>query len=199
MDDPLPWFCQGDILRSVPILTAVLGEASDVNFMILQGPAVLLTHGCALDKARKGRPTAKRLHFVPIVDVSVQDPGKQSALRSSGLTPYEVMYLGHCGDLNECFIVLSEIYSLPIGYFAPTLETWEGHPAARVGDTYLTPARNGARLGRLDDKQVALLLDKMNAYWTRRLPEEPETSPRSVLKGIRSISRRYLRWPGSGS
>jgi hypothetical protein len=176
VDDPLPWFCQGDVLRSVPILTAVLNQASDVDVRIMRGPAVLLTHGCALDKAnRRGRPTAKRLHFAPLVAVSVQDPGKQSVLRAAQLTPYEVMYLGECGEFGESFIVLSEVYSLPIEFFSPTVRAWEEHPAAIEGDAYLTPEKNGDRVGRLNEQQVALLLNKMTAYWTRRLPTESQT------------------------
>jgi hypothetical protein len=84
------------------------------------------------------------------------------------------MYLGECGHAEESFVVLSEITSVPTGYFDAFLDSCEAHPEANAGDRYLTPRRHAARLGRLDDAQVEQLFDKLNAFWTRRLPHGTE-------------------------
>lgn len=126
-----------------------------------------------MDKANsRGRPTIKRLHFLPLVAVDVQDPGRQEILRRNDLTPYETIYLGEWGDLGELFAVLSEIYYLPSVYFRPRLEEFAGHPEARQGERYLVATNADSRMGRISGDQVEKLKDKSSAYWNRRLPPE---------------------------
>lgn len=173
MQAHLPWFSQGDILERVPIISVDAPIEGSLSVTSPLGPAVLLTHGCAMDKAsRAGKPSIRTLHFAPLVAVSHQDPSRQRLLRAGGLTPYEVMHLGDCGPFGESFIVLSQMYALPTAYFVPTVIAWPDHPAALPDDRYCTPSANASRVGRLDDAQVDLLKRKMNAFWTRLLPKD---------------------------
>lgn len=144
---------------------------------------MLITHGCALDKANsRGRPTIKRLHFLPLAAVDVQDPTRQVVLRRDDLTPYEVIYLGNCGHLGEVFATLSEMYYLPSGYFQIQLEEFGGHPEAQQGERYLIATNDDSRVGRLEVEQVERLKDKISAYWSRRLPVDvPPTQPQGIM------------------
>lgn len=138
---------------------------------------MLITHGCAMDKANsRGRPTVRRLHFLPLAAVDFQDPERQRILRQNSVTPYEIIYLGNCGDLGELFATLSEIYYLPTAYFRPRLEEFPGHPEAQQGDRYLVATSADSRVGRLDSGQIEKLKDKTSAYWTRRVPVEGQTT-----------------------
>lgn len=129
-----------------------------------------------MDKANsRGRSTIKRLHFLPLAAVDVQDPGRQEILRRDDLTPYEIIYLGECGDFGELFAVLSEVYYLPSAYFRPRLEEFAGHPQAQQGERYLVATNADSRMGRISSGQVERLKDKTAAYWNRRLP--PEAPP----------------------
>lgn len=175
MREHLPWFSQGDVLTSVPVISVDLDGTGSVSTRQVVGPALLLTHGCVLDKAtRSGRSTIKRLQFVPLISVGQQEPHRQQVLRNDGLTPYEVLYLGDCGSYGESFVVLSEIFSLPAAVFDVELKDWAGHAAATAGERYLTPRRNAERIGRLDVPRLELLAYKLIAFWTRRLPKEAE-------------------------
>lgn len=135
-----------------------------------------------MDKANsRGRPTIKRLHFLPLLAVDAQDPMRQSILRGNDLKPYESIYLGNCGNLGELFAILSELYYLPSTYFRPRLEEFAGHPEAQQGDRYLVVTNADSRVGRLSSDQVEKLKDKTSAYWNRRLPPEvPAVHPRDT-------------------
>ena len=173
MREHLPWLSQGDIFTAVPIVTVGLTTAGEIKADAAHGPAVLLDHDCALDKAsRAGKPTIQTLHFAPLIAVSSQDDDRQRVLRESRLTPYEVMYLGECGWFGEAFIVLSHMYPLPTDFFAPRAIPWPDHPAAVAEERYCTPSRYDERIGKLDDDQLGMLHRKMNAFWTRLLPKD---------------------------
>lgn len=49
----LPWLGQGDIFRAVPVIVVRLVGAGNVEAEATTGPAVLLTHDCAMDKPDK--------------------------------------------------------------------------------------------------------------------------------------------------
>lgn len=169
----LPWLSQGDIFTAVPVVTVAVRASGGVEANFPTGPAVLLNHDCAMDKASKaGKPNIKTLHFCRLIAVSVQDDARKRTLRESGITPYEVMYLGECGSFGESFITISEMYPLPTDYFAPNAIEWPNHDQAASGDRYCTPSVNGDRIGRIDEDQVSMLRNKLNAFWTRLLPKE---------------------------
>jgi len=173
LEECLPWLCQGDIFRSVPVLTPrVLSDASVIAVSVEVGPALLVTHGCALDKANQGVPRIERLNFLPLLAVEASRPDRQSLLRRGKLQPFEAFYLGDTPEIGESYCVLSEIYALPASYFQPIMQSFEAHPQAPDdAQDYLMATKNDSRIGRLIESGLALLLDKFNAYWTRRLPE----------------------------
>jgi hypothetical protein len=157
-----------------------------------------------MDKANsRGRPTISKLHFLPLTAVEVQDPQRQAILRRNDLTPYEVIYLGDCGDLGEVFATLSQIYYLPSIYFRPRLEEFAGHPEAQEGDRYLLATNADSRVGRLSADESEKLKDKISAYWNRRLPpddplvQSPDISNRSgrVLKATVTRITHFFRRP----
>ena len=138
------------------------------------GPAMLITHNCTLDKRNKrGELLTPRYHFLPVIALSEQNPDRQATIRRNELTPYEVCYLGDCGELQESFVVLHEIYALPSALFSPYLGAFEVDPEAESGQEYLGIQANDSRIGRIEDNRVELLRRKLNAYWTRKLSESP--------------------------
>jgi len=167
----LPWLGQGDIFSSVPIVDASLQEDGTVAFVQDQGPAVLLTHDCAMDKPHPTdpmRPKIPRLQFARLRAVGDED---RQRMRSSAarLGPFDVCFLGVTEPYGECFILLDETYYLPAALFNlhfvdPGEDVMSGNPDA----VYATARANDNRIGRIQDDQLDLLRRKMIAYWTRQ-------------------------------
>jgi hypothetical protein len=172
LESQLPWLSQGDIFSDVPLLGISLNTTTgELDTRWDHGPALLITHGCAMDKASsRDRPTIKRLHFLPLAAVDIQDPTRRDILRRDSITPYEVLYIGQCGHLGEVFATLSEVYYLPASFFQPQLAEFSGHEQAQLEDRYLIATKGDSRIGRLDSEQVEKLKSKMMLYWTRRQP-----------------------------
>lgn len=165
----LPWLTQGDVFRSVPILLPELGQDGRVAWEQAAGPALLLTHGCVLDKASNaGVLKISRIFFLPILSIDTLDRNAKSLLRKRQLTPPEAIHLGNLGELAESFATLSEAYYLPAAFFVPRLSVFEGHPDAEPGERHLEATTADTRIGRVEESEGDLLLDKMNAFWTRR-------------------------------
>jgi hypothetical protein len=167
----LPWLCQGDIFRDVPVIDVTLADPSRVEVISRSGPAVLLTHDCAMDKPnRRGEPRVERLQFARLRSIDALPPDKQGSLRGSATSsgPFDVLYVGEISDLGESFILLSDPYYLPAAYFALRFDDYTGHPDAGAGSaTYAAPGAHDTRLGRLDQAQMDLLRVKMLAFWAR--------------------------------
>ena len=171
------WFSQGDVFVGVPL--GALPEDDTWPQMPSEAPilrpALLVTHGCALDKkSRSGELRIERMHFLPLENVAAQSADKQSALRRGAreINPSEVLYLGDVPGLPwEAFVVLSSIHTVPARVFEPILVEVlddDGH----VSDRRLSGQQHSDRVARLSDDHVELLLDKLNAYWTRRVRSE---------------------------
>jgi hypothetical protein len=175
LEQQLPWLCQGDIFRAIPVLVPrVLADATVVAVAVELGPAVLVTHGCAMDKQnRAGLPRVERLNFLPLLSLDATDSNRRALLKRKTVEPYEALYVGPVGEFGESYCVLSEMYPLPAAYFRPSIRSFEGHPSAGSDEqNYLVPTVNDTRIGRIDDSVLQLLHDKLNAHWTRRLPDE---------------------------
>jgi len=173
LEQRLPWLCQGDVFSSIPVLVpSVLANASVVAVAVEFGPAVLVTHGCAMDKpTRAGLPRVERLNFIPLLSLTAADANRQALLKRGQLEPFEALYVGDVPDLGEAYCVLSEMYPLPAAYLRPTIRSFEDHPLAGIDQQqYLVATMNDTRIGRLPETVLELLHDKLNAYWTRRLP-----------------------------
>ena len=171
------WFSQGDIFAGVPLGALPEDESwphLPSEALILRA-ALLVTHGCALDKkSRSGELRIERMHFLPLENVTAQSADKQSALRRGAreINPSEVLYLGDVPGLPwEAFVVLSSIHTVPARVFEPILVDVvddDGH----VSEHRLSGQRHSDRVARISDQHVELLLDKLNAYWTRRVRSE---------------------------
>lgn len=162
----------------IPELLADYGLACE----LVAGPALLLSHGCTMDKAsNKGVMKIRRLFFLPISSIETLDGNAKGLLRKRTLEPPEAIHLGRLGILGEAYATLSEAYYLPAAFFAPQLSEFE-HPEAEAGKRHLQVLRGDTRIGRIDEQEVHLLLGKMNAFWTRRvapddLPTYADPSP----------------------
>jgi hypothetical protein len=170
VQDHQPWLSQGDIFERVPVLDLISDDAGQLQPTLPLGPALLLTHGCAMDKPDSdGRPRVDWLQFTRLRAIDALPAERKHRLRSGrgSLGPYDVMYLGEVGHLGESFIFLSEPYHLPATYFDLTLDGYTGHADAEPDAKYVTPNRNDTRSSRLDDLQVDFLHKKMLAFWAR--------------------------------
>ena len=165
------WLCQGDIFRAAPVLD-VQASQDGLTTSLVYGPAVLLTHDCAMDKSRPdASPKAERLQFARLRVVSrTVTPEEATDLRGrrAKTGPFEVMWVGDVSTWGDCMIFLSDPYHVPLSYFEPTMVRYDvleedGTPSSPRA----TPGANDSRIGRLDIDQINLLRLKMLAFWTR--------------------------------
>jgi hypothetical protein len=166
--------CQGDIWESVPIVLPSMDTSGRLRATCDQeGPALLATHGCALDKAtRSGQSTIERLQFLPLLALAQQDRNRQTLLRREEINPPEAVFVGDVPGIGNAFCLLSEMYWLPARWFDPELVSYDDHPDAEEGTRYLTAHSGGTRLGRLEDERLSLLHQKMRAFWTRFIAKD---------------------------
>ncbi len=174
MDQAAPWLSQGDIFSSAPILDVVIDSGVATAAMPM-GPAVLLTHDCAMDKAKRdGRPRAEFLQFAALRSLadalSTEQAGNLRRARD-GVAPFDFLYIGPVGQLGESFLLLSDPYYLPMTYFDVMCREYEGQVAVD-GSSELRAAagQHDTRIGRLSADRVELLRRKMIAFWTRLDP-----------------------------
>lgn len=166
---PQDWLCQGDVFRSVPLIIPALNQGTVVA-SVNNGPALVLTHGCAMDKpTRDGRPRIEFLTVAPLLSLAVQDNNRQTLLRKQAAErqPYEVLYLGEVADFGEAYVSLSETALIPASLFQPVLQAIT-LPGEAEPSNCLVPTVNGDRVATLTASHLELLLDKMMTFWTRR-------------------------------
>jgi hypothetical protein len=168
---PQPWLCQGDIFSDIPLIESGMNE-SGLDVEVAHGPALLLTHGCALDKkTRAGAFTVRRLHFLPLRATASLPPEQQSTARRkrAEVAPAEVLYLGEVPGLTEAHVLLSEPFYLPAALFEIELAPFQQNETDHE-EWMLVARAHDSRVARLAPSHVEVLLDKINAYWTRREP-----------------------------
>jgi len=172
----LPWLGQGDIFRAVPVIVVRLVGAGNVEAEATTGPAVLLTHDCAMDKPDKvtGSPRVERLQFARLRSIDALPPDQRRSLRQGAHKdgPFDILYLDGVGEFGECFFLLNDPFYLPAAYFRLLLTTHPEHVEAESPEAhYTTPRANDTRFGRIDEPQLVLMRRKMVAYWTRFKPD----------------------------
>jgi hypothetical protein len=171
MRDHMPWLGQGDIFGLAPVVDVQLTDAGKVQAGVVDGPAVLLTHDCDMDKpdGKTSQPRIQRMQFARLRAVEALPESQQRTIRANRNTrgPYEILYLGDITSLGEACILLSDPYYVPVGYFLPTFVEYSDHPNAFAGARFLTAQLHDSRIGRLDEPQLMLLREKMMAFWTR--------------------------------
>ena len=166
-----PWLCQGDLFSSAPVLYYP-DLSQDLLAQLRKGPAMLITHDCALDKMNnRGEAAIERLSFVRIRDLTATPDHRQQLLRTNAaeLQPFEAHYLGEVAGFGESYVLLSDPYYLPAGYFGVETRAFTGLPD---GEKRLAITNHDTRFGRLGDQSLELFRKKWNAYWTRVVPDE---------------------------
>ncbi len=175
------WLSQGDVFVEVPIVRPRhVGDG--VTFFPNQGPALLLTYGCVLDKrthSNPPRPQSSRLQFAPVRSPESANLGAQrmTLLRDGGeISPPEAIYLD-LRDAGECVALLSDAFTLPTSYFALEIEDFSGHQGCDETDPFHAIARqHGERAETLTSEELHLMHLKMNVFWTGLWPESEEVS-----------------------
>lgn len=168
-----PWLSQGDIFASVPVLDISLTLGSPVARLPV-GPAILITHDCALDKkSNKGVSRLEDVTFLRLQNVAELPPERQGNLRGSAgrFQPYEAMYLGRVSDLGECYVMLTAPYTLPAQIFRPELREYDEGSSAGEPGVYLTPTDFDSRVAKLSADGLDLLRKKWMIQWTRMQPK----------------------------
>ena len=176
MRDHLPWLGQGDIFERTPVVDVFLTDAGDVRATIIEGPAVLLTHDCDMDKPdRSGNPRVQRMQFARLRAVDALPDDRQRTLRTTqeNLAPFEVLYLSNVARFGESFILFSDPYYVPSAYFQPAFREYADHMEAEGDARYITAQDHDSRIGRLDDAQLTLMRQKMSAFWSRVTEDRP--------------------------
>jgi hypothetical protein len=169
------WLCQGDIFAQVPIVRTFIESGTEGgdggSTLAVDGPvlvpAILITHGCELDKrTRGGMSKVRYLHFLPLRAMGIQDPNLQRALRAERVAPAAVLFVGDVPGIGETIAHLAEVTTVPAAYFTPQLRI-PGDPVAQPDDMYLYPRSHDSRVGTLAKDRQALLRNKLAAYWSR--------------------------------
>ncbi|GAA3247750.1 hypothetical protein GCM10017691_57280 [Pseudonocardia petroleophila] len=174
----LPWLCQGDIFRDVPVVDVALQGRGTVRPRVSNGPAILLTHGCVLDKrTNSGKSRVERLQFAPLKAMTLlnADKARNLVLKARELAPSEVMYLGEIGEFGAAFFSFTDPYWLPAQYFELTFQLFPEHLEADETGEFVCPTINDTRMGRIESDELILLSAKLVAFWTRQKAGPPAT------------------------
>lgn len=195
MRPSLPWLGQGDVFSDVPIVSTALDSSGHVTASLVNGPAILLTHDCTLDKANnRGVPRIERMTFARLRCLSVVDNNRKALLRKNEFEPTEALYVSSVAPYGEVFLVISESYFIPAAYFAPARDIFQ-HPEAEEQVPYLHPTQMDTRIGRLEEDELQLLRRKMNGFWTRTVPRTPADA--SVVDAARGLARAAAATAGT--
>lgn len=197
MRPALPWLCQGDIFKSVPVPVV---EADATGQLCVtydsRGPALLITHDCTLDKTNRALEVkVRRLFFLPLVALSVASRDQEAALRRNQVFPAESLFLPGAGEFGDCFVVLSSAYYLPADLFNLRLTKFE-HPEAEDAH-HLEAMANGDRPCRLDADALDLFRQKWSVFWTRLLPDSVPL-PQPTRPSVRRVVASYGASVGRG-
>ncbi|WP_286690009.1 MULTISPECIES: hypothetical protein [unclassified Aeromicrobium] len=157
------WFSQGDIFSSMPLVDTAIGPGVGLA-ALPRGYAVLVTHGCVLDKQNaRGESQADHMTFLRLIDVAKQPQERAAMLRrmADDVQPYRVMYLGEVDGFGEAFVDLGQPLTHEVSVFQAFLREFQGE------ERRLTGATNSDRSQRLTSEAVDLFHQKWVAHWTR--------------------------------
>ncbi len=167
-----PWLSQGDIFKK--LLVVNVGVRDDAATAALeQAPALLVSHGCAIDKKKgNGQSALEYLTFLPIQDVTALPQDRARNLRASAaeLTPYNVMYLGQVPEVGESYVMLNRPYTLPAALLNTSLRDFTAAETGEDDDRRIVNLAWTTRVACLTPDAVALLQRKWNAHWTQAFP-----------------------------
>jgi hypothetical protein len=166
-----PWLCQGDLFAKVPVLRAGITDRPEAN--LEDGPALLVSHSCSIDKKTKGKSRLEYLTFLPIHDLAMLPSERAATLRSRAwrLRPYEAMYLGPLTDFGEGYVNFTEPYTLPAVIFQPDLREFTDEETGEGDDSRIVLSFHNTRFATLSEDALELFQYKWMAHWTRNLPD----------------------------
>ncbi len=110
-----PWLSQGDIFTQVLIPRVGVRDGLPAA-AVERGPAMLITHGCTLDKKNgRGLSILEHLTFVPLQSVAAlpEDRAGDLRARAAALAPYSILYVGQVEAVGEAYATLHQPYTLP--------------------------------------------------------------------------------------
>ncbi len=134
-----------------------------------EGPALLLTHDCQLDKSG-----LSRLQFAPLsaVEGSGVSGSNLGQLRKGWLTPPEAVYLSDAGNGEEAIALLGQAFMIPTAYFDLTVVDFSEHLEHDPELPWHAQAhRHDTRVATMGADEAQLMRWKMAAYWTGEAPE----------------------------
>ena len=160
------WLSQGDIFERLPVVTVGVRDSA-LAADWAPGPAMLVSHGCAIDKKhnKTKRSTCEWLSFLPIQDMAKLDAGKAGQLREVGLDrrpPYNVLYLGELPSIGEGYAPLVQVYTLPAVVLATEVRDFTDDETGEGPDRRLVPTVHDTRVASL----TADALDAFHWKWT---------------------------------
>lgn len=175
-----PWLNQGDVFQRIPVWQA--GMMNRQNLAI--GAALLISHGCVLDKAkRNGQPMIEFMNFVPLQSfaaLEAANANKAGELKrraeSGSDTPYQVLYLGEVDGVGESYVSLAQPYSLPAELFKVDIREFSSEETGDfeedADNRRLVAGAHSTRVGRLNPSLLAMFHRKWVIHWTGQRPVE---------------------------
>lgn len=157
-----PYLQQGDVFKGVrcPVPDGAAGQPT--SWSTEERMAILLTADCQIDKK-----ATERLHFSPVMPTEDLDGSMRSLLREHSITPYDGLVVGEI-DGVEHYCRLSYAFWTPITRIGESKfeQFFAGEPPSRS-------IPDAQRVGTLSSTRRNLLQDKLNAFWTGRVPSQP--------------------------
>lgn len=161
------WLQQGDLFEAVPCPVPHLAPGYvEISWSTELQPALLVMADCQIDKAR-----TDRLLFCPALPLSQLDVSSQALARQDQLGPHHSLRIGVAGGV-EYYCRLDQTFWVPVALFGVT----EFHDLGD-GDLPRRGLPDARRSGCLEPHTLTLLQDKLNAFWTGRVPRQPELFP----------------------
>lgn len=167
-----PWLSQGDIFANTFVLDYPNFGDDRVLPQLRNGPAMLVTHDCDLDKTTgRGVSKIERLAFVRLRDVESLPTDRAQLIRSSygKLEPYEAQYLGEIPGIGESYVMVSDPYFVPARNFKYEIREYTDHEPP---NRHFTLTEGDSRRFKLSETEIALYRAKWTAHWTRQVPSE---------------------------
>lgn len=164
-----PWLSQGDIFRLVPIVLAGVSKAV-ATASLQTGPAMLVSHGCAIDKKSKsGKSVVEYLSFLPLQSVQALERGTAGDLRGRAgeLQPYNALYLGDVTDIGESYVDLTQPYTLPALLLRTELQPFTDAETGEGDDERVVATMHETRVAALTHDALKLFWRKWSIQWTR--------------------------------
>ena len=170
---PQRWLAQGDIFERLLFVRAGVADSTATSALD-HSPALLISHGCAIDKKSSGgRSRLEYLSFLPLQSVTALPRERQENLRRSDgqLRPYEAMYLGDVPSVGESYVLLTQPYTLPASLLRTELREFTAEETGEEAGSRVVATMWETRVACLSDNALDLFTRKWIAQWTRMLVE----------------------------